>query len=94
MARSGSTSERGYGYGHQALRRALLPYAYGEQCPHYDTDPLCTGLMLPGQALDLDHTDDRTGYRGMAHAGCNRRAGAHKRHQKQQPPPVLHSRDW
>jgi hypothetical protein len=32
--------------------------------------------MLPGQPLDLDHTDDRAGYRGFAHAKCNREAGA------------------
>ena len=31
--------------------------------------------MLPGQPLDLDHTDDRAGYLGMSHATCNRRAG-------------------
>jgi hypothetical protein len=31
--------------------------------------------MLPGQALDLDHRDDRAGYLGMSHATCNRRAG-------------------
>jgi hypothetical protein len=25
--------------------------------------------------LDLDHTEDRAAYRGLAHASCNRRAG-------------------
>ena len=73
-----TTSERGYGYEHQKLRAALLPYAYGKPCPHIDTDPLCPGLMQPGQDLDLDHTDDRAAYRGMAHASCNRRAGGRK----------------
>lgn len=34
--------------------------------------------MLPGQPLHLDHTDDRTGYLGFAHAACNRKAGARK----------------
>lgn len=67
-----TTTQRGYGYSHQALRRALLPYAYGQPCPR------CGGTMKPGQKLDLDHTDDRTGYRGMAHATCNRQAGADK----------------
>jgi hypothetical protein len=73
MPRRGSSSARGYGYGHQQLRKALLPYAYGQPCPR------CGETMLPGQRLDLDHTDDRAGYRGMAHATCNRRAGADKR---------------
>ena len=55
---------------HQAIRRALLPDAYGRPCPR------CGLPMLPGQALDLDHTDDRAGYLGMSHARCNRQAGA------------------
>jgi hypothetical protein len=71
-----NTTARGYGHQHQQLRRALLPFAYGQTCHH------CGNTMLPGQALDLDHTDDRTGYRGMAHATCNRRAGARKANQR------------
>jgi hypothetical protein len=47
----------------------MLPYAYGKPCPR------CGRPMLAGQALDLDHTDDRAGYLGISHAGCNRRAG-------------------
>jgi hypothetical protein len=31
--------------------------------------------MFMGQALDLDHNDSRTGYLGLAHRSCNRRAG-------------------
>jgi hypothetical protein len=64
-------SARGaYGGRHQATRRALLPDAYGRPCPR------CGLPMLPGQALDLDHTDDRVGYLGCSHAKCNRAAGA------------------
>jgi hypothetical protein len=55
---------------HQAIRRALLPYAYGRPCPR------CGLPMLPGQALDLGHTADRAAYQGMEHARCDRRAGA------------------
>lgn len=58
-----------YGGPHQAIRRALLPYAYGRPCPR------CGFPMLPGQKLDLGHTDDRAGYQGIEHATCNRRAG-------------------
>jgi hypothetical protein len=57
---------------HQAIRRALLPDAYGRPCPR------CGRPMLPGQPLDLDHTDDRAGYLGMSHSTCNRQAGARK----------------
>jgi len=31
--------------------------------------------MLPGQALDLDHADDRPGWLGFSHSRCNRQAG-------------------
>jgi hypothetical protein len=55
---------------HQAIRRALLPDAYGRPCPR------CGFPMLPGQALDLGHTDDRAAYSGIEHARCNRQAGA------------------
>lgn len=58
-----------YGGDHEAIRRANLPYAYGTPCGR------CGRPMLPGQPLDLDHNDDRTGYRGFAHARCNRSAG-------------------
>jgi Recombination endonuclease VII len=65
-----STSDRGYGAQHQAIRKALLEDAYGRPCHH------CGHPMLSGQALDLDHTADRTAYRGFAHASCNRSEGA------------------
>lgn len=58
-----------YGGTHQATRRAALPDAYGRPCSR------CGRPMLEGQALDLDHTDDRDGYRGFSHAKCNRSAG-------------------
>jgi hypothetical protein len=58
-----------YSGAHQAIRRALLPAAYGTACGR------CGRLMLPGQSLDLDHNDDGVGYRGMAHRFCNQRAG-------------------
>lgn len=32
----------------------------------------CGNQIKPGQAWDLDHSNDRTGYLGPSHAGCNR----------------------
>jgi hypothetical protein len=61
-----------YGYRHQQIRTVLLEEAYGEPCPH------CGRLMQEGQALDLDHTADGGGYRGFAHARCNRAEGARR----------------
>ncbi len=64
--RRASTSQRGYGAAHQRLRARLLPLAYGRPCPR------CGRPMLRGQAVDLGHTDDRSGYQGMEHRLCNR----------------------
>jgi hypothetical protein len=58
-----------YGGTHQATRRAMLPYAAGSLCCR------CGRPILPGQPVDLDHRDDGVGYRGLAHARCNRQAG-------------------
>lgn len=61
---------RGYDQAHKNIRKAGLPAAYGTPCAR------CGETMLEGQDLDLDHTDDRTGYLGFSHRICNRRAGA------------------
>jgi len=56
-------------------RARLLPAAYYTDCP------LCGLIMLPDQALDLDHTTPvilgggEAGDR-ITHARCNRSAGA------------------
>lgn len=71
-AKPRSTRARGYGTEHQALRAQLLPLAYGQNCH------LCGDAMEQGQDLHLDHNEDRTGYRGMVHAACNRRDGARR----------------
>jgi hypothetical protein len=73
--------ERGYDAEHRRLRRELLPSAYGTPCA------LCGEVMQQGDALHLDHTEDRSGYRGFAHARCNvldgaRRGGAATRARK------------
>src|SRR5712672_3554157 len=38
----------------------------------------CGQPMYVTQLLDLDHTDDRTGYLGLSHRSCNRRDGQRK----------------
>lgn len=87
-----STTARGYGYDHQKLRVALLPYAYGKPCPK------CGLTMKRGEPLDLGHTDDRRGYTGIEHADCNRIAGsakAHARHEREpDPEDPCTSRAW
>lgn len=67
-----SASARGYGMAHQRLRLELLPLAYGRNCH------LCGEVMSEGDDLHLDHTEDRTGYRGMVHSSCNILDGARR----------------
>lgn len=69
----GTTSERGYGAEHQALRDQWRPYV---EAGYVDCRAVICLMpdrrILPGQPWDLDHDDDRTGYRGPAHERCNR----------------------
>jgi len=80
-----------YGRPHRAIRRQLLPYAYGTDCH------LCGETMRPDQHLDLDHLPGTNRYRGMTHASCNRadggRRGAAATHNKRSNT-VPRSRDW
>ena len=66
----GTAKARGYGRAHRGLRAQWLPV-------------VATGMVLcarcgrvidVGAAWDLGHTDDRRGWSGPEHAGCNRRA--------------------
>jgi hypothetical protein len=61
-----------YGGGHQRIRKAVLPFAYGQLC-HFCHEP-----MLPGQQLDLDHLPGTDLYRGPCHSSCNRADGARR----------------
>jgi hypothetical protein len=70
--KAGNTTQRGYGWAHQKARaKAVRDMQEGDPCAR------CGGPMLRSQAkdLDLDHNEDRTAYRGLAHATCNRSAG-------------------
>lgn len=64
-----NTNHRGYGSKHQRIRRETIDAAYDTPC-HF-----CGDLMLVGQSLHLDHTEDGAEYRGFAHAHCNQRDG-------------------
>lgn len=61
----GTRQQRGYGRAHELERERLLPEAYGQPCP------ACGVRMWPHDDLHLDHTEDRTAYRGIVHARCN-----------------------
>lgn len=66
------TVERGYGAAHkQARAKAIERMVDGQPCVR------CGQPMhrVEARLLDLDHNDDRTTYRGLAHRSCNRRAG-------------------
>jgi hypothetical protein len=99
MTRPGNTTDRGYGWTHQQARRdAIKALVDGTLCGH------CRQPMWRAQSrlLDLDHTDDRTAYRGLAHRGCNRRAGQakarqrgqHQRERERTTREVRSSRNW
>lgn len=63
----GSAHRRGYGRDHQVERLvALANYTPGDPCSRCKTE------MLASDPLDLDHTDQRDGYLGLAHSWCNR----------------------
>jgi hypothetical protein len=66
-----TTAERGYTSQHKAERARWVPLvkAGGVMCAR------CGEPIAPDSPFDLDHTDDRTGYNGPAHVGCNRSVG-------------------
>lgn len=66
------SAARGYDYTHRQLRAVLIADAYGTPCV------LCSEVMEEGETLHLDHTEDRSGYRGFAHELCNVRDGARR----------------
>lgn len=77
-----SAAERGYGTGHQQQRALLKPLVDSGRA--MCAEAICleqSRRIEPGTPWDLAHTEDRSGYRGPAHRGCNqgdaaRRGGA------------------
>jgi DNA-directed RNA polymerase subunit RPC12/RpoP len=62
-----STTRRGYGSHHRRTREQLLAqWKPGDPCAR------CGKPMWNRDDIDLGHTDDRTGYRGLEHSACNR----------------------
>lgn len=96
MTKRGDTTDRGYGHTHrQARKHALANLKDGDPCCR------CRQPMYRTHArhLDLDHSTDRTTYLGLAHATCNRSAGARwgntlRGHQPQPAPIIRRSTHW
>jgi hypothetical protein len=67
-----TTAQRGYGWDHRIERNRWVPLVAAGQaiCAR------CGRPIHPAQEWHLDHNYDRTGYLGVSHAHCNRRAGA------------------
>ena len=79
MARwKGTTSERGYGSGHQRLREQRLQrYRPGDICAHGGEPLAYWPLAYARRYLDLPHMADRSGYLpGLSCRRHNRAEGA------------------
>jgi hypothetical protein len=66
------TTDRGYGTEHQGERKRWEPVVASGQA--YCAETICVmpdRWIPPGSTWHLAHTEDRTGYRGPAHARCN-----------------------
>lgn len=88
MPRKGDAKERGYGYEHRRLRAALVATIEGRHCTR------CGRALKRGDDVDLDHTDDRLGYLGLACRSCNRAEGARKGNRSRVRPDGGTSRSW
>jgi hypothetical protein len=69
-----SRHTRGYGSVHDARRRQVTPLVNSGRA----VCSRCGGPISPGERWHLDHSDDRRGYAGVAHAYCNLRAAGIK----------------
>lgn len=70
--KAASAEERGYGKEHRETRAKWKPLVEAGQT----NCCICGYWIEPGSKWHLDHTPERDGYRGVAHASCNVRDGA------------------
>lgn len=62
-----NTRSRGYGGQHQRVRDQLLArWRQGDPCV------LCGRPMMDRRKIDLAHNENRSGWKGLSHAACNR----------------------
>jgi hypothetical protein len=72
----GSTTARGYGVGHQKLRKQLAKVVASGSARCWR----CKELIDPLEPWHLGHDDyDRSKYQGPEHRRCNRAAGGRAR---------------
>lgn len=86
-----STTSRGYGAAHQALRAKWRTKVEAGlvDCAR------CGVRIEPGQPWDLGHTDDRSGYNGPECRTCNRSHGGRRRHELGAPVATDHLKfEW
>lgn len=85
-----SNKQRGYGLQHKRERaRWAVIVEQGEgRCV------FCHVPIDPKGDWDLDHNEDRTGWRGPAHVKCNRAAGARNATKARMKNQQTTNRDW
>lgn len=79
-AQRGTAHQRGYDHTHRKTRTALDTTVQAGTTPCV----ICGLLIQPEEPWHLDHTPDRDGYRGAAHASCNTRDGGQRGRATQQ----------
>ena len=97
MTTRASTTARGYGGQHQALRKRVAAIVASGRAVCWR----CGRAILPGMAWILGDDYDRSIYRGPEYARCNRSAAASrgnrmrgKRTKRARRIPLNTSRDW
>jgi hypothetical protein len=92
LAPKASTTARGYGHVHQQERKRW------DRLVQTGTVPCvrCGYLIPAGSRWHLDHDDDKTHYRGPAHARCNLLAASKRANEIKAAlnPPRRQSRVW